>query len=93
VITAQDPAQSLSVFMDQTRVGSLYNTQPLAFSHDTSWLTLPDSRPIDSQIPLGPERIATPYVHAFFENLLPEGNQRKLISMRHHVTRHGAART
>ena len=76
----------LSVFIDQTRVGSLYNTQPLAFCYDKSWLGLPDSRPIDRQIPLGPERIATPCVHAFFEDLLPEGDQRKLISMRHHVS-------
>ncbi len=84
--TAQSPAPSLSVFIEQTHVGSLYNTHPLAFSYDTSWLALPDSRPIDPQIPLGPERIVTPYVHAFFENLLPEGDQRKLISMRHHVS-------
>lgn len=86
MITAQDPASMLSVFVDQTRVGSLYNTHPLAFSYDTSWLALPDSQPIDPQIPLGPDRIVTPYVHAFFENLLPEGDQRKRISMRHHVS-------
>jgi serine/threonine-protein kinase HipA len=86
VITAQVPASILSVFVDQTRVGSLYNTHPLAFSYDNSWLLLPGARPIDPQIPLGPDRIATPYVHAFFENLLPEGDQRKLISLRHHVS-------
>jgi len=86
VIAAQDPPRILSVFMDQNHVGSLYNEQPLAFSYHPSWLALPDARPIDPQIPLVANRIATPYVHAFFENLLPEGDQRKLISMRHHVS-------
>ena len=86
MIAAQNHPPILSVFMDQIHVGSLYNEHPLAFSYEQSWLALPDPRPIDPQIPLGPDRVATPYVHAFFENLLPEGDQRKLISMRHHVS-------
>jgi HipA-like protein len=89
---AQVPASILSVLLDQTCVGSLYNTHPLAFCHDNSWLALPDARPIDPQIPLGPERIATPYVHAFFENLLPEGEQRKLISLRSYPAGWGDAK-
>ena len=84
--TAQAHSPILSVFMDQAHVGSLYNEHPLAFSYDKSCLALPNARPIDPLIPLGSDRIATPYVHAFFENLLPEGDQRKLISMRHHVS-------
>lgn len=84
--TSQDHPPILSVFMDEAHVGSLYSEHPLAFSYDLSWLASPDARPIDPQIPLGPDRIATPYVFAFFENLLPEGDQRKLISMRHHVS-------
>jgi serine/threonine-protein kinase HipA len=77
---------ALSVFMDQDHVGSLHNEDPLAFSYDEAWLNNPDAMPLDREIPLQAGKITSRYVHAFFENLLPEGDQRKLISMRHHVS-------
>jgi serine/threonine-protein kinase HipA len=77
---------TLSVFMDRDHVGSLHNEDPLAFSYDEAWLNNPNATPLDPEIPLQAGKITSPYVHAFFENLLPEGDQRKLISMRHHVS-------
>jgi HipA-like protein len=84
--TPQTPPGALSVFMDQVHVGSLHNGDPLSFSYDAAWLDNPEAQAIDPQIPLCSGGIATPHVHAFFENLLPEGDQRKLISLRHHVS-------
>jgi len=71
--------------MDNDRVGSLYPTEPLSFEYVPAWLDKPEAKPLQREIPLAPGRIATPAVHAFFENLLPEGDQRTLLSMRHQV--------
>lgn len=76
----------LSVFMDEHHVGSLYNEAPLSFSYQSTWLSHPAARPLNPTLPLQAEKLTSPEVHAFFENLLPEGNQRKIISMRHHVS-------
>lgn len=76
----------LSVFMEDVHVGSLYNEIPLAFTYDSAWLNSASAKPLTDEMPLQTEKISSPYVHAFFENLLPEGDQRKLISMRHHVS-------
>jgi len=67
-------------------VGTLYRSEPLAFSYSASWLGHAAATPLHLAIPLGEGRIDTPYVAAFFENLLPEGDQRELISLREQVT-------
>lgn len=67
-------------------VGTLYRSEPLAFSYCASWLANAAATPLHPAIPLGEGRIDTPYVAAFFENLLPEGDQRELISLREQVT-------
>lgn len=67
-------------------VGTLYRSEPLAFSYSASWLGQAAATPVHPAIPLGEGRIDTPYVAAFFENLLPEGDQRELISLREQVT-------
>lgn len=67
-------------------VGALHPTEPLSFTYATAWLAEPAATPIHPNIPLSPDRIDTPYVAAFFENLLPEGEPRKLISLREQVT-------
>lgn len=78
--------QTLSVYMENERVGELRRTEPLSLLYDPAWLARPDARPLHKTMPLGPAPIATPSVHAFFENLLPEGDQRRLLSLRHHVS-------
>jgi len=67
-------------------VGTLHHTEPLSFTYAEMWLAEPSATPIHPSIPLSPDRIDTPYVAAFFENLLPEGEPRKLISLREQVT-------
>lgn len=77
---------ALAVFGPEGRVGTLYRTEPLSFSYADAWLTQPNATPIHPDMPLAPGRIDSPFVAAFFENLLPEGDQRKLISMREQVS-------
>lgn len=81
-----DATKLLSVFIDDVHIGSLYNRAPLSFSYDIAWLDNPEAKPLDPEIPLQTGEIASPYVHAFFENLLPEGDQRRIIGLRHHVS-------
>lgn len=76
----------LSVYVGEDHVGYLYNEHPLTFSYHESWLMHQGAQPLHRTIPLQPGKISSPYVHAFFENLLPEGDQRKIISLRYHVS-------
>jgi serine/threonine-protein kinase HipA len=81
-----DLAAGLDVFIDGQRVGTLHNQQPLAFSYAPEWLARANALAISTHLPLSAATQDTPMVGAFFENLLPEGNQRKLISLRYHVS-------
>jgi serine/threonine-protein kinase HipA len=67
-------------------VGTLHHTDPLSFSYHDEWLSTPGAMPIHPDLPLGPGLLDSPYVAAFFENLLPEGDQRSVISMREQVS-------
>ena len=78
--------KALSVYADENLVGTLHNTDPLSFTYAQAWLARPDATPVDADIPLAAQPNATQYVAAFFENLLPEGEPRKLISMREQVS-------
>ena len=76
----------LSVFLDKDYVGTLFNEMPLAFSYDGNWIANPNAKALDPKIPLQGGKINSIYIHAFFENLLPEGDQRKILNLRHQVT-------
>lgn len=77
---------ALAVYVDEQRTGTLHRTDPLSFTYDREWLGRPGAKPLHPSLPLSAERIDSPYVHAFFENLLPEGDQRKIIELRNHVS-------
>ena len=77
---------ALWVYAPEGRVGTLHHTDPLSFTYSDEWLAKAGATPIHSGIPLVRGKIATAYVAAFFENLLPEGEPRKLIGMREQVT-------
>lgn len=77
---------ALWVYGPDGLVGTLHNTDPLSFSYAEAWLATPGAKPIVPGLPLTPDRTDMPVVAAFFENLLPEGDQRKLISMREKVS-------
>ncbi len=78
--------KALWVYADDSLVGTLHNTDPLSFTYDQAWLDRPGATPVHCAIPLTAGQNATPYVAAFFENLLPEGEPRKLIGMREQVS-------
>jgi len=80
------PPDTLAVFWDHQRIGTLYRTDPLSFSYETEWLASGGNKPLGPGLPLGPERYDSPQIHAFFENLLPEGEQRRLITLQNQVT-------
>ena len=77
---------ALWVYGPDGLVGTLHNTDPLSFSYSAAWLSTPGAVPIHPDLPLAAEASNAPQVAAFFENLLPEGDQRTVISMREHVT-------
>lgn len=77
---------ALWVVAPEGLVGTLRNTDPLSFSYSETWLATPGAKPIVPGLPLTPDQVETPAVAAFFENLLPEGDQRKVISMREKVS-------
>ena len=77
---------ALWVYGPDGLVGTLHNTDPLSFSYSAAWLSTPGAVPVHPDLPLTAEASSAPQVAAFFENLLPEGDQRTVISMREHVT-------
>ena len=77
---------ALSVFSPEGQIGTLYPGEPLTFAYSTTWLADPAARPLHPGLALVAGRIDSPFVTAFFENLLPEGDQRKHISLREQVS-------
>jgi serine/threonine-protein kinase HipA len=77
---------ALSVFGPDGLVGTLYPTDPPGFAYAPAWLQRPGALPLHPSIPFAAGTSTSPYVAAFFENLLPEGDQRRMISLREQVT-------
>ena len=68
----------LNVFLNDHRVGALFDTEPLSFEYSEEWLQ--DGRAIPlGAIPGRGGRIEDPAVLAFFDNLLPEGDIRAYL--------------
>lgn len=78
--------RKLGVFVDNVLVGTLHDTDPLSFTYTQDCLSGLVSAPFSALIPLMPGQISTTAVTSFFENLLPEGDERALLQARHHVT-------
>ncbi|MDH0090906.1 type II toxin-antitoxin system HipA family toxin [Achromobacter mucicolens] len=77
---------ALDLYRDGLKVGRLFDEQPLRFGYDDAWIAHPDARPISPSIPLAQGDQSTEAVHAFFENLLPEGHVRKFLQASRHAT-------
>ena len=77
---------SLDVIVQGRLVGTLHNTEPLAFAFSDDCLVGLLRNPFADVIPLASGDIATPAVLAFFENLLPEGDQRRSLAQLHQVS-------
>ena len=78
--------RALDVLVDGKLVGHLYDKDPLAFVYSDDVLNGLLRSPFSSVIALAPGDIATPAVLAYFENLLPEGDQRRTLEQKHHAT-------
>ena len=77
---------NLGVFVDQVLVGTLHDTDPLSFTYTQDCLSGLVRAPFFALIPPVPGQISTTAVTSFFENLLPEGDERTLLQAKHHVT-------
>ena len=74
--------ETLNVFFEQTRVGSLsINDRRLfLFQYSKKWLTSPDAFQISISLPMQEDIISHDKVKSFFSNLLPESAVRILIA-------------
>lgn len=77
---------TLDVYQNDRLIGKLFDQQPLRFRYDASWISAPTAKPLSEQLPLSVEDHQGEHVHAYFENLLPEGNIRRFISASRHAT-------
>jgi len=77
---------ALWVYGPEGLIGTLHNTDPLSFSYSDAWLGKLGAEPIHPDVPLRSGTSGTPFIAAIFENLLPEGEQRSVISMREQVS-------
>lgn len=68
-------ATALDVYYGAEPMGTVHDTTPLGFEYTPAWLQRADAFALCA-IGLQPGRIDSPEVHAFFENLLPEGDLR-----------------
>lgn len=77
---------TLDVLVDGKLIGCLHDKNPLAFTYSDDCLIGLLKSPFSGVIPLMEGDIATPAVLAYFENLLPEGDQRRTLEERNHVS-------
>lgn len=77
---------TLDVFIGGVLVGSLHGPDPLSFTYADDCLNGLVAVPFADIIPLQQGAISSVEVTAFFENLLPEGDQRLLLEAKHHVS-------
>lgn len=82
-MTASD---ALDLYRGMRKVGRLYDERPLRFVYDESWRKGSDAQAISPTMPLTQADHAGDAVHAFFENLLPEGQVRKFLQLSRHAT-------
>lgn len=78
--------KSLDVLVDGKLIGTLHNKEPLTFTYSDDCLVGLLGNPFAHVIPLSSGDIATPAVLAYFENLLPEGDQRLALQAQYHVS-------
>lgn len=79
-------ARVLDVYRNDRLVGTLLDETPLKFRYADAWMHAPDAEPIAPMIGLQQQEHAGDFVHAYFENLLPEGDIRRYLSISRHAT-------
>ncbi|MNQ20421.1 Serine/threonine-protein kinase HipA [compost metagenome] len=79
-------ADALDLYQADRKVGRLFDERPLRFVYAQAWLDRPDAQAIAPSMPLKSGPHAGDAVHAYFENLLPEGHVRKFLQLSRHAT-------
>jgi serine/threonine-protein kinase HipA len=74
-----DRPDCLDVYYGSERVGTIYDTSPVAFEYTPTWLQRPERMSV-AAIALQPGRHDSAPIQAFFENLLPEGELRHYLA-------------
>ncbi|WP_275288649.1 type II toxin-antitoxin system HipA family toxin [Halomonas elongata] len=75
--------QALDVYHDHDLVGRLYNAQPLRFEYAPTWQASPHATSLSPSLPVTRRTHVGDDVIAYFENLLPEGDLRHHLEIRH----------
>lgn len=78
--------EALDVYHGDYLVGRLYNAQPLRFEYEPPWQASPRAVSLSPSLPLTRRVHAGDDVVAYFENLLPEGDLRHHLEIRHHTS-------
>ncbi|MEC9482418.1 MAG: HipA N-terminal domain-containing protein, partial [Halomonas sp.] len=78
--------EALEVYHGDQRVGRLYDTRPLRFEYLPAWQEQPGAVSLSPSLPLTQRVHVGDEVLAYFENLLPEGDLRRHLQLRHHTT-------
>lgn len=78
--------EALDVYHGDHLVGRLYNAQPLRFEYEPLWQASPHVVSLSPSLPLAQRTHVGNEVVAYFENLLPEGDLRHHLELRHHTT-------
>ncbi len=77
---------TLAVYQGERHVGWLYDAQSLRFEYAPAWLAYAKAVSLSPSLPLTQQVHAGDGVLAHFENLLPEGDLRHHLALRHHTT-------
>ncbi len=77
---------TLEVYHSDKHVGRLHDAQPLRFEYAPEWLEHPEAVSLSPSLPLSQQVHIGDAVLAYFENLLPEGDLRHHLELRHHTT-------
>jgi serine/threonine-protein kinase HipA len=85
-LPAQATARHLDVYQNDLLVGALQDTSPLTFRYNDVWLNHKGATALGEKLPLIADAQQNIAVQAYFENLLPEGDIRRLLSISRQAT-------
>ncbi len=77
---------ALEVYHGDDYVGQLHDAQPLRFEYAPGWQEHPEAVSLSPSLPLTQRVHIGDEVLAYFENLLPEGDLRHHLALRHHTS-------
>ncbi len=76
----------LDVYQNNWLIGELRDTSPLTFRYNNTWLNHKDATALSEKLPLIADAQQNIAVQAYFENLLPEGDIRRQLSISRQAT-------